>query len=291
MLSITLVAVLLATAHAARVTFARSVNETRWVPRHDGIAAGASPMLHAAFLQTREPYVDNDAKSGWRTWMPNGETVNGLSPRETLQRSMYKGLTDLNNEQLNPIKLSIGGDDQSGFAKQIDGQHPQGPEPLKWRQRPKKAGTLGNEDGEGEGGSRDAADKVATTTYEVGRYKVGTQCMQAASAQFRNSKRLTITFMNNRFGGRMPPLVVATVHKPRTEEAWDHAYNANLIDVTPHGFVVEVARLDKDAGWCYELDLLWMAYGFANGDEQSIGGDDPRDESEADTPDPGSASG
>ena len=68
----------------------------------------------------------------------------------------------------------------------------------------------------------------------------------------------------------MPPLVLVTVHKPRTAEAWDHAYNANLVDVTPHGFVVEVSRLDKDAGWCYELDLLWMAYGFATGDEQSI---------------------
>ena len=42
---------------------------------------------------------------------------------------------------------------------------------------------------------------------------------------------------------------------------------------TPHGFVVEVSRLDKDAGWCYELDLQWMAYGFATGDEQAIGRD------------------
>ena len=31
---------------------------------------------------------------------------------------------------------------------------------------------------------------------------------RAASAQFRNSKRLAITFMNNRFGGRMPPLLL-----------------------------------------------------------------------------------
>ena len=64
-----------------------------------------------------------------------------------------------------------------------------------------------------------------------------------------------------------------TVQKPRTDAAWDHAYSANLIDVTPHGFVVEVARLDKDAGWCYELELQWMAYGFAVGDEQMIGRD------------------
>ena len=98
--------------------------------------------------------------------------------------------------------------------------------------------------------------------------------MLLCRAQFRNSKRLAITFMNNRFGGRMPPLVLLTVHKPRTLEAWDHAYNANLIDVTPHGFVVEVSRLDKDAGWCYELELSWMAYGFASGDEQSIGSPD-----------------
>ena len=54
-------------------------------------------------------------------------------------------------------------------------------------------------------------------------------------------------------------------------DAWDHAYNANVIDVTPNGFVVEVSRLDKDSGWCYELDLHWMAYGFAEGDEQSVG--------------------
>ena len=62
---------------------------------------------------------------------------------------------------------------------------------------------------------------------------MGEQCTQAASAQFRKSKRISVTFMNDRFGGRMPPLVLLTVHKPRTVEAWDHAYNANLIDVTP----------------------------------------------------------
>ena len=73
---------------------------------------------------------------------------------------------------------------------------------------------------------------------------------------------MSIPFMNDRFGGAMPPLVLLTVQKPR-ERAWDHAYMANLVDVTPSGFVVEVSRLDRDAGWCYDLDLMWMAYGFA----------------------------
>ena len=103
----------------------------------------------------------------------------------------------------------------------------------------------------------------ASTTYEVGRYRVGQQCTRAASAQFKNSKRFTVDFMNSKFGGAMPPLVLVTVVKPR-DVAWDHAYNANVIDVTSHGFIVEVARLDKDAGWCYDLDLTWMAYGFAD---------------------------
>ena len=159
------------------------------------------------------------------------------------------------------------------YVKNIDDSAPQGSSgkkkppggPLEWRQMPELRGVGGVE--------RKADKNVAATTYEVGRYRVGEQCTHAASAQFRNSKRLTITFMNNRFGGRMPPLVLVTVHKPRTDQAWDHAYNANVIDVTPNGFVVEVSRLDKDAGWCYELDLLWMAYGFATGDEQAIGRD------------------
>ena len=50
----------------------------------------------------------------------------------------------------------------------------------------------------------------------------------------------------------------ATLPRPEGGAAED------LIDVTSHGFIVEVARLDKDAGWCYDLDLTWMAYGFAD---------------------------
>ena len=103
------------------------------------------------------------------------------------------------------------------------------------------------------------------------RARVASLGTRAASAQFKNSKRFTVDFMNSKFGGAMPPLVLVTVVKPR-DVAWDHAYNANLVDVTPNGFVVEVARLDRDAGWCYELELQWMAYGFATGDEQDIGG-------------------
>merc|ERR1739841_430607 len=40
----------------------------------------------------------------------------------------------------------------------------------------------------------------ASTTYEVGRYRVGQQCTRAASAQFKNSKRFTVDFMNSKFG-------------------------------------------------------------------------------------------
>ena len=266
---------LVANARAARVTFARSENETRWVHRPPAAAEAAAD---ASFLQTAEPYVEQP--KGWRTWQPNSDevsTANGMSNEDRLQRSMFKGLTDLNNEQLNPINIKgpkgMFGEDQHKYVKNIDDSAPQGSSgkkkppggPLEWRQMPELRGVGGVE--------RKAATNVAATTYEVGRYRVGEQCTHAASAQFRNSKRLTITFMNNRFGGRMPPLVLVTVHKPRTDQAWDHAYNANVIDVTPNGFVVEVSRLDKDAGWCYELDLLWMAYGFATGDEQAIGRD------------------
>ena len=236
--------------HGARVTFAQSANETRWVHRP---APG-----QLSFLQTAEPYVENP--DGWRTWQPNSVP---LTDALKYKRSMFKGLTDLNNEQLNPIKLAGPAGKQDGFAEGASDAAPQGAMPLRWRQDPAQLGF---------GKERKADVNIAATTYEVGRYKVGSQCTQAASAQFRNSKRLAITFMNNRFGGRMPPLVIATVQKPRTLEAWDHAYNANLVDVTPNGFVVEVARLDRDAGWCYELELQWMAYGFATGDEQGIGG-------------------
>ena len=39
--------------------------------------------------------------------------------------------------------------------------------------------------------------------------------MRHPPAQFRNSKRLSVTFMNEHFGGAMPPLVLITVQKPR----------------------------------------------------------------------------
>jgi hypothetical protein len=33
--------------------------------------------------------------------------------------------------------------------------------------------------------------------------------------------------------------------------------------------MIEVSRVDRDAGWCYDLDLMWMAYGFAKPDPPS----------------------
>jgi len=267
-----LAALLLARSpRAGRVAVARSDNETRFVPQ--------SPAPFHSFLQEPgvEPYVENP--SGWRTFQPHSDQIDTskmpMKLEDELSRSMFKGLTDLNNEQLN--SLNIDGPDgmQMKHIKNIAPEAPQGTMrdelasgktntggPLEWRQEPDQRMKGGKE--------RKAGTNIAATTYEVGRYKFGQQCTQAASPQFRNSKRISITFMNNRFGGKMPPLVIATVHKPRTHDVWDHAYNANIIDVTPHGFVVEVARLDRDAGWCYELDLEWMAYGFATGDEQMI---------------------
>ena len=114
---------LIANARGARVTFARSENETRWVHR--------PPAAEVSFLQTAEPYVEQP--KGWRTWQPNSDevsTANGMSNEDRLQRSMFKGLTDLNNEQLNPINIKgpkgMFGEDQHKYVKNIDDSAPQG---------------------------------------------------------------------------------------------------------------------------------------------------------------------
>ena len=36
-----------------------------------------------------------------------------------------------------------------------------------------------------------------------------------------------------------------------------------LLAAVEHFLVWQVSRVDRDAGWCYDLDLMWMAYGFA----------------------------
>ena len=134
-------------ASAGRVTFARSADETRWGHRPGGGAPSSS------FLQ--EPTVTDPR--GWRTWQPNGDTKAGMTDEEKLQRNMFKGLTDLNNMQLNPLKIRAPDSDkatnkdedlQARFAKgvdpkdgrRIDEDHPQGREVLKWRQQPHVAG-------------------------------------------------------------------------------------------------------------------------------------------------------
>ena len=156
-----------------------------------------------------------------------------------------------------------------------------------------------------------ARAQAAMTTFEVGRYRIGSQCTHAASAQARSVRawpvcptapspthaplvavpqleaaerhvheralwrrdaaaRADHRAEAPREGARtacarpvrVPVSAPSSSLSPARAQAWDHAYLANLIDVTPHGFMVEVppdaaepappaapARRAVDAAW------------------------------------------